>query len=185
MCMLEPLIVRYGSPTLSGLKTGSLFTCTFSSRCERQDCLLYWNQRLSHKGLYLLPLNECRGRTLIYLYRPSFLARDLSNPKAAALLTRLHYPAHSAACCVAQLMAKLRTNESFPHEIGLFLGYPPEDVQGFMNNPSDCKYAGYWKVYENADAARTLFAQYRLCTRHNQESLAMGAPLETLASSGL
>ena len=181
--MLEFLIVRHGSPTLSGLKTGSLFTCIFSNQYEMRDHLLYWNQRLSHKGLYLLPLDERGGRTLIYLYRPSLLARDLSHAKTASLLTRLHYPTHSPACCVAQLMIRLRTNGSFPHEIGLFLGYPPEDVQGFMNDPSNCKYTGFWKVYENTDAARALFAQYRLCTRRNQESLALGIPLETLACS--
>lgn len=53
----------------------------------------------------------------------------------------------SGALCVSQLVRRLRRQEDFPHEVGLFLSYPPEDVAGFIaNNARRCKCAGLWKV---------------------------------------
>jgi len=182
--MLETMLMRYCSPTLGGLKTGSLFTCPFPGEQEILSALLHWNQLLRPKGLCLLPLRRHRGRTLIYVYRPAFLARDLSHPKVETLLLQLGYPLPSAARCVAYLMSRLRSCESFPHEIGLFLGYPPADVQGFMEDPAACKYTGCWKVYENVNSARALFAKYRACAQYYHEQLSMGISLESLAASG-
>jgi len=56
------------------------------------------------------------------------------------------------------------TNREFPHEIGLFLGYPVEDVRGFIEQRGkDCKLSGYWKVYGDEQAARRLFHQFDRC----------------------
>jgi len=53
---------------------------------------------------------------------------------------------------------------SFPHEIGAFLGYPVEDVRGFISNSGrNCLLCGYWKVYENAEKARQTFKTYDRC----------------------
>jgi len=54
---------------------------------------------------------------------------------------------------------------SFPHEIGVFLGYPLHDVIGFINNAgknSCC--CGYWKVYNEQDDARRRFRRFNKCT---------------------
>lgn len=49
----------------------------------------------------------------------------------------------------------------FPHEIGLLLGYPPEDVLGFIENEGkNYLYTGYWKVYGNVVEAVALFEAY-------------------------
>ena len=43
----------------------------------------------------------------------------------------------------------------FPHEVGLFLSYPPEDVKGFIDHrANDFKCAGLWKVYGDEEKAR-------------------------------
>ncbi len=78
-------------------------------------------------------------------------------------------------------MKRLKECEEFPHEIGLFLGYPPEDVQGFIENRADgCKYAGCWKVYGDADAARKIFAKYKKCTDIYCMQFARGMSIERL-----
>ena len=49
----------------------------------------------------------------------------------------------------------------FPHELGLLLGYPAEDVRGFMGiGYKKCLYTGYWKVYEKAEEKIALFSEY-------------------------
>ena len=41
--MCEELMIRHGSPTLAGLKTGSLFTCPFAEEQAMRDCVRCWN----------------------------------------------------------------------------------------------------------------------------------------------
>lgn len=51
---------------------------------------------------------------------------------------------------------------NFPHEIGIFLGYPLADVEGFMkNNGKNYLISGYWKVYQDAPSAILMFQQYK------------------------
>ncbi len=49
----------------------------------------------------------------------------------------------------------------FPHELGVFLGYPLCDVKGFIDNQGkNYLYSGYWKVYDNEKETRLLFRRY-------------------------
>ena len=63
-----------------------------------------------------------------------------------------------------QLSERIRCSGEFPHEIGVFLGYPVEDVIGFMENKGKnyvlCK---YWKVYHHAERAKHTFESYDRC----------------------
>ena len=46
----------------------------------------------------------------------------------------------------------------FPHEMGIFLGYPLGDVKGFIvHGGKNYLYSGYWKVYENVEETRKKF----------------------------
>lgn len=183
--MTEEQIVRFCSPTLAGLKTAGLFTCP----CEDMACLLQElrrvNTTLNPRGLQALPLRCRDGKALIYVYRPARLQRDLAADDAACLLRGQGYPWQDARRCLAHLVRKLRAAprgpEQFPHEIGLFLGYPPEDVRGFMENGAQkCKCTGCWKVYGDAESAQRLFACYRRCTALYCRLWADGARIEQL-----
>ena len=51
----------------------------------------------------------------------------------------------------------------FPHEMGVFLEYPIEDVRGFIENEGkNCLYSGYWKVYEDVEAKKETFEMYEI-----------------------
>ena len=74
------------------------------------------------------------------------------------------YPADDPERCVACLVRRMRSRGEFPHEVGLFLGYPPEDVDGFIRNKArGAKCVGTWKVYGDADAAKKKFERYKKC----------------------
>ena len=47
----------------------------------------------------------------------------------------------------ARYQKYMKDHLSFPHELGLLLGYPVEDVLGFIRNEGrNYLYCGYWKV---------------------------------------
>lgn len=180
--MSEEMIVRHCSPTLAGLKTGSLFNCPFRSKEELIGEINHLNRTLANKGLRVLPLRYTAGKALIYIYRPSRLRSDLLCEDVAPLLRDRGYPREAPDRCVLRLMDRLRENSDFPHEIGLFLGYPPEDVLGFIEHgAADAKCVGCWKVYGDAEKAQALFRTYEQCTAEYISRLFHGSTVERLA----
>ena len=177
--MSERLIIQQCSPTLAGLKTGNLFTAPCSSEAELRKDLRKLNQILVPRGLRILPLRYAKNRVLLYLYRPDRLRKDLEDTAAWELLQGMGYPCGQPEHCLACLRQRLKTEGTFPHEIGLFLGYPPEDVQGFIDNKAGC-----WKVYGDANKAQKMFHQFRNCTRNYCARWAQGATIEQLTVTG-
>ena len=183
--MSEELIIRHCSPTLAGLKTGNLFSCTFTSEEQLRRDIVALNKKLVPKGLRVLPLRTEGERALIYVYRVSGLKRDLEDAAARDILLRSGYTAEKPDQCVRQLMRRLREQKDFPHEIGLFLSYPPEDVLGFIENRAwGHKCVGCWKVYGDEEAAKKCFARYDKCTRVYSDCWAKGTSIERLTIAG-
>lgn len=183
--MSDDYLIRNCAPTLAGLKTASLFTCPYETQDALLDSIRQINKRLLRKGLRILPLRFSEKKALIYMYRPKMLSADLSNSAAAEILERCGYNTDSCEKCIVKLVQKLRQQEDFPHEIGLFLGYPPEDVCGFMENKAcGCKCVGCWKVYGDEAAAQKKFAQYKKCTRVYCDQWAKGKDIERLTVAG-
>ena len=174
-------MIRHCSPTLAGLKTGSLFSCRYETEeAVRQD-VRAMNRMLVPKGLRVLCLRYRAGLALIYLYRPDCLYRDLNDPTAAHLLADRGYPCANADRCVVALVEKLHKCNEFPHEIGLFLGYPPVDVEGLIDHGvKDFKCVGDWKVYGDEEQARQTFARYRACTECYHAQWCSGKSVEQL-----
>lgn len=180
--MSEEYLVQYCAPTLAGIKTGNLFSCVCDDRADVNDTIRSVNLRLGKKGLRLLLLRFTNNRALLYLYRPSRLRLDLSHPEAKALLEDAGYEDLRSDRCVGELIRRLRGGEDFPHEIGLFLSYPPEDVRGFIENRGrNCILCGLWKVYGNAAKAANLFHHYQRCTDIYRRQRTKGVPIDRLA----
>jgi len=176
----EELLVRCCAPTLASLKTGSLFTCRAPSRKALHDSIRSVNRRLGRKGLRVIPLRYNNGVGLVYVFRPSQLSKDLTHQTSCRLLSDRGYCCENASKCIMRLIARLNQQQEFPHEIGLFLGYPPEDVDGFINRRDECKSCGRWKVYGDVDRAERTFAKYKKCTDVYLKHLAKGSRIEKL-----
>ena len=178
--MSEESVILHGAPTLAGIKTGSLFRCAYTDADEMRASLRSWNRRFSSKGVRVVPLSFRDNKALLYLYRPSRLRRDLSDGEACAILSDCGY-CGSPARCLSCLAKRIRSGEDFPHEIGLFLGYPPEDVRGFIEHRErDLKCVGCWKVYGDEAAAQKTFCLYRRCSELYRQRFTDGTPIERL-----
>ena len=179
--MCDQTLVQCASPTLAGLKTASLFSQPYRNTKELLLEIRAYNRRLRPKGMCLIPVAAKKGRVLLYLYRPKRLEADLSAAEAEEILQKAGYEPGNSGHIVYQLVNRLENKGEFPHEIGVFLGYPPEDVKGFIENRAkNCKCVGCWKVYGNVDAAKKTFRAYRNCTECYRKQLEKGVPLEHL-----
>lgn len=162
--MFEKYLVEHCSPTLASLKTANLFTFNYSCERELQGYLGAWNKRLNDNGVQILALKKLKDKALIYVCRKAYLQQDLQKPGVAEFLSDYGYSGIDVDYALERLRSRLVRREDFPHEIGIFLGYPLGDVIGFIqNNGQNCKYAGCWKVYCDECAAVRQFAKYKKC----------------------
>lgn len=188
--MSEDLIVRHCAPTLAGLKTGNMFRASFADEGEFDAELERLILILTDKGLRITPLRidcqvncgKCGIRALMYIYRPGQLQSDLDEEEAKAILSAFGYEDGDHEICIRRLTDRICECEEFPHEVGLFLGYPPEDVKGFIElGGRQSKASGYWKVYGDVDRAQKQFERFSKCTGVYLKCLERGLPFTKLA----
>ena len=161
---MKNMILCFCAPTISGIKSASLINL---KRRSHEDMRSLW---LKHADEWLTPLNvqwlllnehcSCMN-ALVLIYRKELVARALCCDEACALLSEYGYPLGDVDACLECLRRKYCSG--FPHEIGLFLDYPPEDVRGFIENRHAQKLSCpcCWKVYGNAEEAVCRFRKYK------------------------
>lgn len=163
---MEKYLIEHCSPTLASLKTANLFNYIFESEEELYGYLRGLNRKLSAKGVSVTILRKEEKSALVYVYREKKLEEDLSKPGVKAFLAKAGYAAEhmTALSAIRFLRSRVAAKEGFPHEIGLFLGYPLGDVIGFIENAGrHSKCSGCWKVYCNECEAVRLFAKFDKC----------------------
>lgn len=178
----ERLLICYCAPTLAGLKTAGLFNAAFPSPYVLARYLREWNHRLNGKGISLCALRFRKGKALIYVYRTVLLEADLRRKAVSQFLEGLGYGnTLDLRTTLGRLRYRVTQDEGFPHEIGLFLGYPLEDVWGFIQHGGrNCRYTGCWKVYGDVACAQRLFEKYHKCKKVYLQQLLSGRTVEQL-----
>lgn len=180
--MLEKQLIRHCSPTLAGLKSASLFSMIFADEKEKTSAQRDFECKFSEKGLSLKCLGEKNGRTLVYVFRRKMLVNELTIKERSDFIAGYEYDTSSLTKCFSRLEQRIAAEKHFPHEIGLFLGYPLADVEGFIKNKGQnyC-FSGYWKVYANENNTKKLFEKYDHCSRAYAKLFENGSPIESLA----
>ena len=162
--MLERYLIAHCAPTLASLKTASLFRLAYTSEEDLRGQLKKWNRQLGDKGVSLLVLRRVERTALVYVCRKSRLRRDLCRPGVAGFLSSCGYSSAEPDKAIETLKQRLAAFDGFPHEIGLFLGYPLGDVLGFIENAGrNWKCTGCWEVYTDECEAVKLFAKFQKC----------------------
>ncbi len=171
-------LAYHAAPTLLGIKCANLVSLNekeYDIAPSAED----FNRRTAVKGLHCRTLCSCSGSALLLIYNETLLARRFADEEVRAMLTGFGYPADaSLEECISILSERIRRKGDFPHEIGIFLDYPLEDVRGFIEHKgSNCKFCGCWKVYGCEESARRKFACYEKCRAYLCRRLHEGADL--------
>jgi hypothetical protein len=173
MSELERMTARHCAATLLGEKTGSMFLVRWERYPRLRGAIGALKRTLSRRGVVLRVLGTPCG-ALVYAYRPDQLERDLGEAQAREILERIGY----GADVLSGLQNRLLASPQFPHEIGLFLGYPARDVAGFIEHGgANCLASGLWKVYHDVERAECLFCAYRQCRERMKTLLDSGMTL--------
>lgn len=141
-----------------------------------------WHLRRSGVRVALLGWRE--GRAMLLVWRPRRIRSLLSDAGAHAFLAKNRLPSRSGAL-MGELRRRLRAyygnRASFPHEIGFVLGYPIEDVDGFMSDGGQgARARGRWKVYGDVGEALRRFKELEREELRIKRLYSEGTPLRGL-----
>nr|WP_282957737.1 DUF3793 family protein [Peptoniphilus catoniae] len=160
------------SPTLLGAKPGNIFTLRNIKDSKLTPLVNYWKKILNPQ-MDLRVIKKTEDLILIFVYRVEFLHKVIESEESKCFLLENGYSCKNLNCVFNTLTYKLK-NSDFPHEIGVLLGYPIEDVKEFISQKGKNYMAcGNWKVYGNLKDAQEKFNQYESC-RSTLKSLVDG-----------
>ncbi|MGE1063254.1 DUF3793 family protein [Megasphaera paucivorans] len=180
---LEQLLVYHGAPTLAGLKIANLISIPEREYNIVNDTLLIkYNSLCNSKGIYFQILCSCKNRYLLYVYNKEKVERYIKKPESKHFLSDAGYePGLRLETQLIILSARFKQKKEFPHELGIFLGYPVADVKKFIQfGGNQAKICGEWKVYTNVNAATETFRQYSCCRQDYLHRYNLGYSLLSL-----
>lgn len=151
-------IVLQCAPFLKGKKVSCGITMEDSMYDELHNILI-------GSGISYRRLSAAEGRCLVLFYREKELSEYVNRVGIRSFIREFGYIEMELDEMLERLSCRTalfsREEIGYPHEIGIFFGYPVEDVQGFIRNAGrEYLFLGYWKVYSNPMAAKMIFKEY-------------------------
>lgn len=166
------------APVITGIKISNLLIV---SSCDEEAVRII----LKRTGIVHYRLLRQDNKTTFLLFRIPELTAYLQDPDVLHMLKANSYTDVSLGGILRTFQYRYETymkqGEGFPHEIGLLLGYPIEDVVGFIKNKGkNYLYSGYWKVYGDVPSKIKLFEDYELAKETLIRSLAKGHEIRSV-----
>lgn len=157
---IETQLALQCAPLITGLKVSNLLIIPKGN----EEVV---KRILNRTGISFYRLIQTRTKTTFLLFRRNELEEFLSDENVRNVFMKAGYKSLQIGKILRTFSlryeAYMQGDKSFPHEMGLLLGYPVEDVVGFMeNNGKNFLYSGYWKVYENQKAKVKLFDKFKV-----------------------
>lgn len=156
--MLEYHLTKNCYATLDFLRVANVFSIKRKVSYKEISDL---NRLLNKINIYVVPLKISSANSLIYVYNEKKLCEYLGLKNISCFLAKYGYNTN-INYSITKLKNSLSNYDCFPHEIGIFLGYPLEDVKGFIDNKGkNYIFFEYWKVYDNEKQRREDFKKFK------------------------
>lgn len=130
-------------------------------------------------------LNTRGDKRILYLYREREIMEYLHAEDIRSFLREYGYEIDTFCEMLEHLSDRLLSysngEAAFPHEIGIFLGYPLMDVKGFVeNNGKNFICSGYWKVYTDVQNALRKFREYDMVREQAIQAVVSGKKIREI-----
>ena len=174
-------VVTQCAPVLKGVKISNLITMKPGG----------WRKiraYLKKSRIICIPLYADAEKEVLFLYRYDQLERHLKNREVREFLRSCGYESFEVASVLVRLRRRYQLyagiSKEFPHELGVLLGYPVGDVQGFIDNRGENSLTSrYWKVYQNPKEAEKIFDLYDRVKEQALREIMCGRTLSHVAVS--
>ncbi|NBH73676.1 DUF3793 family protein [Clostridiaceae bacterium] len=167
------------APVLKDVKISNLMTAPRGGgQCIRE--------RLRQSRVICRLLYHGEEKEVLFLFRYERLEEHLKNGRVQSFLGNCGYEEYGVAAVLRRLQKRYQeyagAGGDFPHELGVLLEYPVEDVEGFIaNRGQNSLMARYWKVYHNRQEAERTFQVYDEAKEQALREIMRGFSLEEVA----
>lgn len=174
------LLALHCAPILKGSKPANIVTVS-------RKAFRGIGRILQGTGISWRFLGSGGDRAILYLYREEELKGCLRQNGIESFLQKYGYPEEEDVKKRLNRLSKRLEEYSakdggFPHEMGVFLGYPLRDVKAFIaNRGENYAYLGYWKVYHDVQNAVRLFQRYDRERELAVQEIMMGKTIREIA----
>lgn len=173
---IETQLAMQCAPLITGIKISNLLIIPAENEKTLRAVLM-------HTGICFYRLLKSDDRITFLLFRRNELEAYMNRTEVQGFFKREGYTDFTLGCILRTFQLRYQAymirEMAFPHEMGLLLGYPIEDVRGFIDHAGEnYLYSGYWKVYQDVEAKKKLFAQYERAKEELIQLLASGIHME-------
>ena len=118
------------------------------------------------------------------IYDEEELSNYIFRKENKLFLTKLGYNDENNLDVYLKMLKRRYEEFNCPHELGIFLGFPLNDVKDFMNcKDKKCLSCGYWLVYNNLQEAQEIFSKYDKVKAHTVNYILSGDSSQEVAYS--
>lgn len=147
------------APVIMGFKPSTTLSIT-QNRGISYQWKIYHKKALQELGLEIISLRKCNDKEVFLIYKNCLIQNVLEDSANKEFLEEIGYKIESVNSVLNSLI-KRYTEVHCPHELGIFLGIPIDDVRDFVSDTKkECLTCGYWKVYNNLQEAQCIFKNY-------------------------
>ena len=160
---LQTQLALQCAPLLMGIKMSNLLIVPNRNVLDVYE--LFKDTCISVEMIYM-----SEQKTMFLLYRREELDIYLESATTKEVMELFGYRGMTPVEIRRELIHRYEKyaegNGMFPHEMGVLLGYPTEDVLGFIENKGkNYLFCGFWKVYSNPEKASRTFDNYGKCRK--------------------
>lgn len=155
---MEFSLVMQCAPFLKGMRTASILNV--DKEWVRGLYRLFESTDISCRILVVR-----KEKCLVLFYRKTELEKVFADGEVRRFLKGYGYEGQKLSQSITQLSMRMelyvKGKMDFPHEMGIFLDYPLEDVKAFIKNGGRKSIlTGYWKVYHDLERAGLTFLAF-------------------------
>ncbi len=159
---IKKTILYHGALINHGLKPAVFISFKQNNYNMLRAWATYSKEVLHEQQLSSCLINHDMDRFSVLVFNREALINTLNIKKTRQWL--VEYAAYAANATLKQDLACLKERFALypcPDELGVFLGYPIEDVVSYVQHQGkNFAYCGYWKVYHNLDQCIERFQEY-------------------------
>lgn len=180
MCkQFERTLAFHCAPALFGIKASNLINVCLKDFSNLDEEIEELNKSFNPRICFRI-LNKTNTKALILVYQEYKLSRAIFNNRAYEFLLEYNYPKEKNLDLYLKHLTNKMKSDSFPHEIGVFLGYDLDDIKEYQNGNKNCLLVGYWKVFSDKERKMKIFNQYTKCKNIVSSLLNKGYRLEAI-----
>lgn len=185
---LAAFIALETAEVLAGVKPSTLLVIPDRLRACGRNLYRLWLEHgagiMSRSCLTVRRIGGGEGYVQLLFYNSATFARYLGRRDVIVMLRKAGYREPLEIGFILDQLEERLKSERFPHDIGIFLGYPLKDVAAFMGwskLPFACQ--GPWKMFGDPRKSLCLAEIYRSCRAAMARRLAGStSPLECVTS---